>query len=177
MASPYVGQIISVGFNWSPVGWAACNGQALPIVEYEALFTLIGTTYGGDGQATFKVPNLNGSVPIGMGQGTGLSPYSLGQAGGVEEVTLTVNQIAQHNHSINFSSNPATNTAPTTNIAIGAGVTSQLYGLYAPGPGTQALGPATITNSQSGAQPHENRQPYQVLNYIICTQGLFPPRP
>lgn len=174
MSNPFVGQIISVGFNFAPIGWAFCNGQLLAISNFNALFTLIGTTYGGDGQTTFALPNLCGRVPVNQGQGPGLSPYALGQNAGTETVTLTTNQIPQHNHTVNVTSS-----AGTTNVPSGSTYLSDT------GPGTpvilsytafanaQALTPSTIAPT-GGNLPHENQQPYLCINYIICLDGIFP---
>src|SRR5271163_210009 len=117
----YLGTILMVGFNFAPLGWALCNGQILSIAQNSALFSLLGTTYGGDGVSTFALPNLQSRVPIHQGQGTGLSPYIIGQSGGVENVTLTSAQIAQHNHLININNTPGTSANPTSNIQAEAG--------------------------------------------------------
>ena len=176
MAQPYVGQIMIIGCNFAPAGWMLCAGQLLPISEYETLFQLIGTTYGGDGQSTFGLPDLQGRVPLHMGTGNGLSTYAIGQNGGVESVTLNTQQIPTHNHLSQISSNPASAGAPGNNIlaneAIGLGqATCFSYGSFG---GTQStLAPATLGNT-GGNQPHENRQPLLVLNFIISLFGVFP---
>src|SRR5438132_3347067 len=116
MSSPYVGECRLVGFSFAPVGWAMCNGALVPISENDTLFNLIGTTYGGDGQSTFALPDLQGRAPLHMGQGSGLSSYVIGQKGGTENVTLTTQQIPSHNHMAMISSNPATSGSPANNI-------------------------------------------------------------
>src|SRR5260370_35617572 len=176
MSQPYVGEIRMFAGNFAPAGWMFCAGQLLPISEYETLFQLIGTTYGGDGQSTFGLPNLQGRVPVHMGQGGGLSDYAIGQAGGVESVTLSTQQIPSHTHAAMVSSSPATSGSPGSNIlaneAIGLGQANCFsYGAFG---GTQsALATATI-GSTGGSQPHENRQPLPGLNFIISLFGVFP---
>lgn len=176
MAQPYVGQIMIIGCNFAPAGWMVCAGQLLPISEYETLFQLIGTTYGGDGESTFALPNLQGRVPLHMGQGTGLSSYIIGQAAGVESVTLTTQQIPSHNHLSQIAASPANSASPggtvLANEAIGqAQATCFSYGPFG---GTQsALANATL-GITGGSQPHENLQPLLVLNFIISLFGVFP---
>jgi microcystin-dependent protein len=177
MSQPYIGQIIIFGGNFAPAGWALCNGQTLPISENDALFTLIGTTYGGDGQETFNLPDLQGRVPIHMGQGPGISQnYQIGEKAGVEAVTLTTQQIPTHNHSVQVLEAPANAAKPGGNIlateAIGlAQANCFTYGAFG---GTQStLAPNSIGLS-GGSQPHENRQQYLTLNFVISLFGVFP---
>jgi microcystin-dependent protein len=176
MAQPYVGQILIFGGNFAPAGWMLCQGQLLPISENETLFQLIGTTYGGDGQSTFQLPDLRGRAPLHMGQGSGLSSYVIGQASGTESVTLTTQQITAHNHAAQISTSPANSSSPSNTIlaneAIGlANANCFSYNAFG---GTQStLAPATLQNT-GGNQPHENRQPLLVLNYIISLFGVFP---
>src|SRR5208282_1449245 len=138
MSEPFVGQVIAVGFNFAPVGWALCQGQVLPISEYAALYQLLGTTYGGDGQNTFGLPDLRGRAALGMGQGSGLQPYNIGQLGGVESVTLTANQFAGHTHALK-AAGTATTPTPGSGVVLGtpaaatptyatAGAAAQLVG-------------------------------------------------
>jgi microcystin-dependent protein len=174
MSQPYVGQIVAVGFNWAPLNWLLCNGVLQPISQYQVLYTLLGTTYGGDGQSTFGIPNLNGRAALGMGQGQGLSSYNLGQSAGNEGVTLTVNQIGAHSHQMMGSTATATTNVPGNGLAFAQNPNAAL--IYGTGAMTTLL-PSTIGYAQGGSQPHENRQPYQVLNYIIAYAGLFPPHP
>jgi microcystin-dependent protein len=173
MATPFVGQIISVGFNFAPVGWFLCDGTLKPIDQYEALYQLLGTTYGGNGQSTFGLPDLRGRVPLGMGQGQGLSPYVQGQTTGVEQVTLTGSNTPLHTHSIAFSAKDVTDAKPATGFTVGTNVVSAISGFYSPGPGDVGLRGGTIT-ANAGGVPHENRQPFLVLNYIIAWSGVYP---
>src|ERR1041384_321245 len=164
MSQPYVGQIMMFAGSFAPVGWALCQGQLLPISENDTLFNLIGTTYGGDGQSTFGLPDLQGRVPLHMGQGSGLSNYVIGQSGGVESVTLTTQQIPQHNHLVSVvtgntngnTSTPASNSILSDEFQAPANSAFT----YVPDNGTNqiTLGPLTI-GPAGGSQPHENRQP------------------
>jgi microcystin-dependent protein len=179
MATPFVGQIISVGFSFTPLGWFPCDGRTVPISEYQPLYALLGTTYGGDGQSTFGLPNLNGRVPLGTGQGQGLSNYVQGQVAGTESVTLLSGNTPPHTHTINFSATAATGISPKAasgTLAVGTDSNTKLAGFYTDKPGTVPLRPGTITPF-AGGQPHENRQQYLVLNYIIAWAGVFPTRP
>lgn len=172
---PFVGQIILVGFNFAPYGWFQCQGQLISIAQYDALYALIGTTYGGDGQTTFGLPDLRGRVPTQQGQGTGLSPYSIGERTGTESVTLTSAQIGSHTHPFNASAKFATGTTPGNTTALApasAGAGIFVYGTSAP---NTSLAPGSI-GTTGGSNPHENRQPYLALNYIIAWAGIFPSR-
>ena len=169
---PFVGQVIAVGFNFVPVGWLACNGQLLQISEYEALYTLIGTTYGGNGQTTFAVPDLRGRSPLSQGTGPGLPAATIGQAGGSENVTLTSTQIATHPHTMLATSATGTLSEPTT-TAVLANQSNQVVTMYGAAPGNVTLAPAAI-GAAGGSQPHENRQPFNTVNYIISAFGIFP---
>jgi microcystin-dependent protein len=173
MAQPYVGQIIAVGFNFAPVGWLLCNGQTVPISEYEALFSLIGTTYGGDGQSTFMLPNLSGRVAIDQGQGPGLFPYTIGESAGNESMSLTPNEIGAHSHALMASPQTGSSATPGSSVALAQNAQSlvQMYGTIAP---NTTLAGISIGNAGTG-QLHENRQPYLTINYIIAYQGVFPP--
>jgi microcystin-dependent protein len=174
----YIGQILMVAFNFAPVGWALCNGQLLPITQNTALFSLLGTTYGGDGVRTFGLPNLQSRVPVHQGQGTGLSPYVMGQIGGAESALLAIGNLPAHNHTANCSSTPGPNTSPTGNywseVNNGDGRNPVLTAAYATGVtgqmGAQAIG---LTG---GNQPVAVLPPYQVVNFIIALQGVFPSR-
>lgn len=178
MASPYVGEIRVVGFLFAPLGWVACNGQTLRIAEYEVLFTLIGTTYGGDGVQTFQVPNLSGRVAVAAGTGPGRTPYALGEGGGAETVSLTTPQLPIHAHG--FSAPLGASSAPGTSDNPVGQLPGSLANAYAgSGSGASLAASALVTTMQpvGGGQPHANLQPSLALNYIICTDGLFPPRP
>lgn len=163
MANPFIGEVRLFGGNFPPVGWKFCNGELLPIAEYETLFNLIGTTYGGDGQTTFRLPDLQSRVPIHQGNG-----YVVGETGGVEEVTLTTQQLPVHNHAT-FASTGAGN----LNSPAGALPASGPQGLYSEGTGDAALA-ATAVAPTGGWQPHENRQPFIAMNYIISLFGIWP---
>jgi microcystin-dependent protein len=171
---PYVGEIRMLGFNFAPVGWALCNGQLLPISENDVLFQLIGTTYGGDGEETFGLPDLQGRIPVHMGTSpsTGTS-YQLGEKAGTESVTLTVQQMAAHNHPLLASTNVATTNAAADNIPasmIAAGTASA----YGNDPPTRALDPSSVTPA-GGSQPHTNMQPFLCVTFAISLFGVFPP--
>jgi microcystin-dependent protein len=153
--------------NFNPVGWEFCNGQLLPISENDALFTLIGTTYGGDGQETFALPNLQSRVPIHAGQGPGLQSYPLSQMAGVEEVTLTIQQIPGHSHQPLGSNSLATQTTP------GGGMFAQSVASNYAGVSPVTLSPQSISPA-GGSQPHTNIQPYLCINFIISLFGIFP---
>jgi microcystin-dependent protein len=167
MSQSYVGEVRLVGFNFAPAGWQFCNGQQIPISEFSTLFQLIGTTYGGDGQSTFCLPNLQGRVPLHQGN-NGVSTYVPGETGGVESVTINLNQYPTHTHLLQGSGNNATLNVPTSNTA-GVGLTA--YSTLAP---TLALNAAMVGLSGGGSQPHENRQPYLALNWVISLFGVFP---
>jgi microcystin-dependent protein len=179
MATPFVGQIISVGFDFAPAGWFPCDGRTLQISDYTPLYAIIGTFYGGGGVTDFALPNLNGRVPLGTGQGPTLSPYVVGQVAGTESVTLLSGNTPPHTHTINFSATAATGISPKAAsgaLAVGTDINTKLKGFYADKAGTVALRPGTIAPFVGG-QPHENRQQYLVLNYIIAWAGVFPSRP
>jgi microcystin-dependent protein len=171
--TPFLGQIMWTPYNFAPQGWAFCNGQLLSIVQNTALFSLIGTTYGGDGRTTFGLPDLRGRTPIASGQGPGLSNYNVGDHGGVEGVALTIGQMAQHTHSANCSTARG-NSATPTGSTIWA-VSSGGDHIYSTGTPNATLGNAAI-GAVGGGQPHENRPPFLTLNYCIALVGIFPSR-
>jgi microcystin-dependent protein len=177
MAQPFVGQVIRVGFNFAPAGWMQCQGQLLPISQYETLFSLIGTTYGGDGQTTFALPDLQGRVPLSMGQGQGLANYAIGQNGGSETITLTGAQMPQHQHFANAIASAGTGSTPGSSLLPaneGPQGISQVF-TYAPydQANQTALSASSIAANQGG-QPHENRQPFLAVRYCIALFGLYP---
>jgi microcystin-dependent protein len=165
MATGYIGEIRLVGFNFAPSGWAMCNGQTLSISENEALFTLLGTTYGGDGQNTFALPNLQGRVPV--HQGTGLSSYTLGEIGGVATVTLNTSQMPTHTHPVTCQTG-----AGTAGTAVNGVFAPAPKGVYATPGASVAMG--SLVSSVGGSLSHDNMQPYLAMNYIISLYGVFP---
>lgn len=164
MSDPYIGEIRMFAGNFAPVGWMFCQGQMLNISDYDVLFTLIGTTYGGDGQVDFALPNLQSRVPVHQGSG-----YPLGASGGVEAVTLTQNQLSIHSHPLNASAAGATSTTPSGNVWA-----QWSDAPYATGTPTVPMSAAAQT-AAGGSQPHENMPPYLVVNFIIATDGIYPP--
>ena len=164
----YVGEIRMFAGNFAPNGWMFCNGQELPISENDTLFTLIGTIYGGDGQSTFKLPNLQSRVPIHMGSYNSIT-YQIGEAAGVETVTLTTNQMPSHNHAFIASLNPSDTPNPQNNIL---GVSTNVRAFYSDTPNTSLN--AGSVNFIGGSQPHENMQPFLCINFIISLYGVFP---
>lgn len=168
---PFVAEIRIFPFNFAPRGWAFCNGQILPLSQNTALFSLLGTTYGGNGQSTFALPNMQGNAPMHPGQGPGLSLYDLGQTGGSETVSLLVSEIPSHSHGVSASAGDGTDQSPNNEkLATGIGI-----GQYAvPGALTQ-LSPNALAPT-GGGQPHNNMMPYLTLNFCISLQGVFPPR-
>jgi microcystin-dependent protein len=171
---PFVAEIRIFGFNFPPRGWAFCNGQLLPISQNTALFSLLGTSYGGNGQSTFGLPNLQGSAPIHQGQGQGLSQYDIGQSGGETTVTLIDSEMPVHNHSLMASSDPADLGAPGATRSL-ARSQPDVYRAPAGAAPTQPLAPQAVGNS-GGSQPHNNLMPFLTLNFCIALQGIFPPR-
>jgi len=172
MGQPYVGEIRMFGGNFAPAGWMFCEGQQLPISENEVLFQLIGTTYGGDGEETFNLPDLRGRLPIHFGAAQSGTSYAVGEAAGTEEVTLTTQQIPAHNHPLLASTNVATTNQlsgniPATMLAAG---TASAYGIDAP---FGTINPDTVS-PVGGSQPHTNFQPYLCVNFIISLFGIFP---
>ncbi|MGH9666665.1 MAG: phage tail protein [Bryobacteraceae bacterium] len=162
-SSPYVGMLLLVPYNFAPASWMFCAGQSLAISENDTLFNLIGTTFGGDGQSTFNLPDLRGRTPVHQGPG-----YVIGQRGGVENVTLTGNQLPSHTHSVSASSGAQNSSVPSNNVLASGPLT------YVPNGQTNgAMAPASIA-SNGGSQPHANLQPYLTLNWIISLFGIYP---
>lgn len=171
MANPFVAEIRIFAGNFAPVGWALCNGQLLPISQNTALFSLLGTTYGGNGTSTFGLPNLQGRVPIHPGQGPGLSLYDLGESGGTETITLLASEMPAHNHTLESADTPGPLSGPAGNVLARSAAGSALYA----GTPNTPMNPAAL-DPAGGGQPHNNMQPYLTLTYIIALQGVFPPR-
>lgn len=170
MAQPFVGEIRMFAGNFPPVGWMFCSGQLISIAEYDTLYTLIGTTYGGDGQSTFRLPDLQSRVPIHYGKGITGSDHVLSEAGGVENVTLNTLQIPQHNHAL----------LATTNLADTASPANAQFSTNAPGSKMYSSGTPTIPLNNNtitptgGSQPHDNLQPYLCISFIISLYGVYP---
>jgi microcystin-dependent protein len=176
MSDQFVGEIRIVGFNFAPTGWGFCDGQLLPISQNTALFSLLGTTYGGDGRSTFALPNMQGSAPIHFGQGPGLSLYDEGQVGGETAVTLLQSEMPAHNHQVNCAAVNGDQTSPAGNIWAMTKVGRQGESLYAAGPGTGPSMSSQALSLAGGNQPHNNMPPYLTMNFIIALQGIFPAR-
>jgi microcystin-dependent protein len=170
MSDPFVAEIRIVGCNFAPKGWAFCNGQLLPLSQNTALFSLLGTTYGGNGQTNFALPDLQGRSPMQSGQGPGLSLRDLGESGGSETVTLTQSQIPNHSHGLHGVSAAATTGTPGATVALAKPASALVYRAATNTVPMAAMAPA------GAGQPHNNRQPYLVLNFIIALQGVYPPR-
>lgn len=176
---PFLGEIRMVGFNFAPRGWALCDGQLLAISQYTALFSLLATTYGGDGRSTFGLPDLRGRVPVHMGQSPGLSTYILGEKSGAENVALALNEMPQHSHDINVHNQPANQTDPSGNIISvvndGSGRTPNLYPAYSNAAPTGKMASSAL-GTTGASQPHSNMQPFLVVNFVIALEGIFPSR-
>ncbi len=169
MSEPFLGQIMLVPYNFAPRGWAFCSGQLLPIAQNTALFSLLGTTYGGNGTTTFALPDLQGRVPVGSGTGPGLSPVLPGQLGGSETVSLSANQMPSHSHAAAATQASATSTRPSGQLPAAG---QAIYGSPSDG---STLSPSFI-QATGGGQPVDVRQPYLGLSYIIALVGIFPSR-
>jgi microcystin-dependent protein len=169
--TPFLGEIFASAFNFPPVGYAYCDGTLLPIAQNTALFSLLGTTFGGDGRVTFGLPDLRSRVPIMFGQGTGLTPYNLGDRGGVENVTLTLTEMPQHSHEVFADSGNGSSTSPGGAVPAKSSQADKVYGA----PNGTPMNGGMIAPS-GGNLPHENRQPFLALNYYIALVGIFPAR-
>lgn len=175
MSTPYIGEIrmFAFGTRGAPNGWQACDGSLLPISQYDALFALIGTTYGGDGQTTFAVPDLRGRLPIHQGAGPGLSNYVIGQRAGTETVTVLPTQMPAHTHTVVATTAAATTGTPGTTVLPGAVSGQTMYVTDTTGGRSFSLSPQATTLA-GGSQPHENCMPTLVVQFCIATQGIFP---
>ena len=178
MSDPFIGEVKLFGFNFAPRGYAFCDGTLLAISQNTALFSILGTTYGGNGSSTFGLPNLTGRAAVGAGQGPGLTPRSPGEIGGQATVTLNANQIPQHTHGLNAATltpqNPPQNVAsPTPQAQLGLSAPNNIY--IDPVTPDTALIPSSISATGSNGA-HENRQPYLAVNFCIAVQGIFPAR-
>jgi microcystin-dependent protein len=178
MSETFLGQIMVFGGNFAPAGWAICDGRLLPIADNQALFSLIGTTYGGDGQSTFALPDLRGRVPLGVGQAPGLSAYQLGEKVGIEQVHLAIAQLPPHSHpvmAVDAAGNGAVPASNTVLASLGGQASAPPYQTpaYAP-PGTETALNGVTVGSAGGSQPHTNIQPYLAINFCIALTGPMP---
>lgn len=170
MSEPFLAEVRIVGFNFAPRGWALCDGQILPINQNQSLYSLLGTTYGGDGRTSFALPDLRGRVPIHVGQSNGGADHREGQKGGEETHTLSANEMPQHDHPAQCSTDNA-----TSNTASGNTLARATSTIYQDASNLTNMSSAAVSNV-GGGQAHENMQPYLVLNFCIALQGLFPSR-
>jgi microcystin-dependent protein len=171
MSDPFVAEIRMFGFNFPPKGWASCNGQLLPISQNTALFSLLGTNFGGDGKVTFGLPNLGDSFALGVGQGPGLSDYQVGEVGGASSVTLLASEIPAHNHVLRAGASPVTDNPSGAALAPPA-AGALAYRI----PGNQVAMAGDSSSATGGNQAHENMPPYLAVNFCIAMQGIYPPR-
>lgn len=171
MSEPFLGEVKLIAFNFAPQGWALCNGQLLPINQNQALFSLLGTMYGGDGRTTFALPDLQGRAPLNQGQGPGLSNYVVGESGGSETVMLTQAEMPQHTH----AGQTVNGRAQTNNPANALPARPSGVALYGAPQNLSAMAPGVLAVA-GGGLPHTNMQPYLTLNFIIALQGIYPPR-
>jgi microcystin-dependent protein len=179
MADPFVAEIRIFPFNFAPKGWAFCNGQLLPLSQNTALFSLLGTTYGGDGKSNFALPNMQGSAPMAPGQGSGLTQRYLGESDGSNTVTLLMSEIPNHNHTFNCLTTDGT-TAASSNNQLGRAFKGSLQGsvsvnMYSTNQPNTNMAPSELAVT-GGNQPHNNMMPYLTLNFCIAMQGVYPPR-
>jgi len=173
---PFVAEIRIFAFNFAPTGWAFCNGQLMPISQNTALFSLLGTTYGGDGKSTFALPDLQGRAPMHPSQGPGLSLNDLGETGGAGTVTLLTSEVPSHTHSVgNASAQSGTTSSPANATWAPSSFGKGLLDLYKPGPPDGSVNPNAL-QATGGDQPHNNMQPYLTMNFCIALQGVYPPR-
>lgn len=168
----YIGEIKMVPFNFAPAGWALCNGQLLPINQNQALFSLLGTTYGGDGQTTFALPDMRGRIPMHSGQGPGLTDRLLGEAAGSETNTLDVTQLPAHSHSVAAVTTDGDTNLPTAALSANTKILDKEYSSAA---ANATMNPSMI-GSTGGSQPVNNIQPFMCVNFIIALQGIYPPQ-
>ncbi len=181
MSDPYLSMIEAFGFNFAPMGWATCAGQTLSIAQNQALFALLGTTYGGNGTTTFNLPDLRGRLALGFGQGLGLSSYPLGAAGGQETHQLLSSEAPIHTHTLNATNNGQANgtNIPSSGVRMGSGygieTNNPVENVYSNAAPTVAMAAGAVGGA-GGGLPHENRMPYLTINYCIALQGIFPSR-
>lgn len=174
MSDQFVGEIRIFAGNFAPVGWAFCNGQILPISQNTALFSLLGTQFGGNGTSNFALPNLQGNVPVGQGTGVGLTPRVIGETGGEQNVTLSQATMASHSHQMSGAVTSGSSVTPDPTMALADPPT--VVPIYQTSLGSPATLSAGAVTPNGGSQPHNNLQPFLVLNFIIALEGIFPPR-
>lgn len=172
MSEPFLAEVRIVGFNFAPRGWAFCDGQILPINQNQSLYSLLGTTYGGDGRTSFALPDLRGRTPIHVGRSDGGQEHPLGQKSGEETHTLAVNEIPQHQHTFRATNDASTADTPASSLVLGGQAGLNFYAPFASG---SPMGAGSIANT-GGSQAHDNMQPYLAVNFCIALQGLFPSR-
>ncbi len=183
MSDQFLGEIRLFGLNFAPQGWALCQGQLVSVSQNSALFALLGTQFGGDGRTTFALPNLQGRVMVGQGQGAGLSPYTVGQTGGSATVTLSLQQLAAHTHTLPTGTAGSAPVLPSTSVYLaktpgeGREPGAPIYATPATQSGSAVTMAASEAGTTGGSQPHNNMAPFLVLNYCIALQGIFPQRP
>jgi microcystin-dependent protein len=175
MSEPFVGEIRMFPTNFAPKGWAMCDGRLLPISQNTALFSLLGTTYGGNGTSTFALPNLEGRAPMHPGDGPGLSAYTLGEQSGQESVTLLQQQIPAHSHQLLAANTDATSSTPEQQLVASGQGGVKLFG-EAPAPGSSVMLATQMAAPAGGSQPHNNMMPYLTVSFCIALQGIYPPR-
>jgi microcystin-dependent protein len=175
MTDQYIGEIRSFGFNFAPINWATCDGQILSISQNAALFSLLGTSFGGNGTSNFGLPDLRGNVPMHWGNGVGLSPYVIGENAGFETVTITTQTMASHNHSVNVQEGGTQASVPNPSAWLGLAQPGQIY-ITSGSVGSQLAASAIGFGPPGGGQPHINQQPYLVINFCIALSGIFPSR-
>ncbi|HXQ13470.1 MAG TPA: tail fiber protein [Caulobacteraceae bacterium] len=173
MSSPFVAEIRPFAFNFAPRGWAACNGQLLAISQFTAVFSLLGTNFGGNGTSNFGLPNLQGATPMHWGNGAGLTPRVIGETGGTSTVTLIQSEMPQHNHTFQVAEGGTVSNAPDPTVWLGQASPGKIYALT--GTPSVTLAGNAVSNG-GGSTPHENSQPYLTINMCIALQGIFPSR-
>jgi microcystin-dependent protein len=178
MTDPFIAEIRIMACSYAPYGWALCNGQLLPIPQYTALFSLLGTRFGGDGRTSFGLPDLQGAAPMNWGQGPGLSPHELGELGGAPAVTLTPASVPSHSHALQASGHEANLPNPGPQNSLARSTPAYIYKVPDAATQTAALAPGVMGGPVTGGgQPHNNMMPFLTLNFCIALQGIFPPRP
>jgi microcystin-dependent protein len=175
MANPFLGQLLLVGFDFAPYQWVPCSGQLLPISQYTALFSLLDVNFGGDGIRTFGLPNLQGNVAVGFGQGAGLTSYDLGETGGTTTVTLSADQTPAHTHTPQADSQLADQSSPASN-SFARSTAGNIYNNATPTPPLTQMNAAAISAFNGGSGPHPNMMPFLALNWVIALVGVFPSR-